>query len=138
RLARLQREPLDGPGRHRDGGARGHHPGRLPLLLHRVLLGAAHGNDRLAAGGATLTMKPLHDIRRTDYVAGATLVVVAILALLASLSLPWWTMRARAPQYGQRVLVIEVSPRAVKGDVFEVDTLGHYVGIRPMARLGRV
>jgi len=44
-------------------------------------------------------------------------------------------MEARAPQYGQRVLVVEVSPTRVTGDVFEIDGLGHYVGIRPIAHL---
>lgn len=61
--------------------------------------------------------------------------MVAAVAILASWLLPWWVMEARAPQYGQRTLVVEVSPRAVVGDVFEVDTLGHYVGIRPMGAL---
>jgi nitrous oxidase accessory protein len=39
-------------------------------------------------------------------------------------------MENRAPQYGMRVLVIEVSPLGVSGDAKEIDTLGHYVGIR--------
>ncbi|MCK6545469.1 nitrous oxide reductase family maturation protein NosD [Myxococcota bacterium] len=60
---------------------------------------------------------------------------MAAAAILAAWLLPWWVMEARAPQYGQRTLVVEVSPRAVAGDVFEVDTLGHYVGIRPMGTL---
>ena len=67
-----------------------------------------------------------------DAVASGTLVGVALLALALSWFLPWWEMQARAPQYGQRTLVVEVSPRGIKGDVFEVDTLGHYVGIRKM------
>jgi len=41
-------------------------------------------------------------------------------------------MEARAPQYGQRTLIVQVNPRGVHGDVFEVDTLGHYVGIGKM------
>ena len=74
---------------------------------------------------------------RADPVAVWTLIIVAVVALAASWSLPWWTMEARAPQYGQRVLVVQVSPTGVKGDTFELDALGHYVGIRPLGGLAR-
>ena len=70
--------------------------------------------------------------RSADAVASLTLLVVALLALGWSWSAPWWEMQARAPQYGQRTLIVEVNPRGVEGDVFEVDTLGHYVGISKM------
>jgi hypothetical protein len=70
--------------------------------------------------------------RGHDPVASIALAAVGALALCAAWFLPWWTMEARAPQYGQRTLVVEVNPRGVQGDVFEVDTLGHYVGIRKM------
>jgi nitrous oxidase accessory protein len=66
-----------------------------------------------------------------------TIVVVAAVALAASWFLPWWTMEARAPQYGQRVLVVQVNPTGVRGDTFEMDALGHYVGIRPLGGLAR-
>ena len=71
-------------------------------------------------------------LRAPDRVASLTLAVVALLALCWSWSAPWWEMQARAPQYGQRTLIVEVNPRAVEGDVFEVDALGHYVGISKM------
>jgi nitrous oxidase accessory protein len=61
-----------------------------------------------------------------------TIVLVAAAALIASWFLPWWEMEGRAPQYGQRALVVQVGPRTVGGDVREIDCLGHYVGIRPM------
>jgi len=70
--------------------------------------------------------------RAPDTAATGTLVGVALLALALAWFLPWWEMQARAPQYGQRTLVVQVSPRGIKGDVFEVDNLGHYVGIRKM------
>ncbi len=70
--------------------------------------------------------------RAPDTAASATLVVVALLCLGFAWSSPWWVMEARAPQYGQRTLIVQVNPRAVSGDVFEVDNLGHYVGIRKM------
>jgi nitrous oxidase accessory protein len=64
--------------------------------------------------------------------ATITLFAVALLCLGASWGMPWWEMQARAPQYGQRTLLVEVNPRGVTGDTFEVDSLGHYVGIRKM------
>lgn len=70
--------------------------------------------------------------RSPDVVASATLSLVALAALAVAWFYPWWEMQSRAPQYGQRTLVVEVSPRGVQGDVFEVDTLGHYVGIHKM------
>jgi hypothetical protein len=76
--------------------------------------------------------------RAADPVACFTIVLVAAAALSAAWVLPWWIMKARAPQYGQRTLVIQIGPRTVDGDVREVDMLGHYVGIRPMGTLARV
>ena len=62
--------------------------------------------------------------------SGAILAFYAAALLVVSMSLPWWRMDSRAPQYGQRVLVVDVSPIGVKGDLKELDTLGHYVGMR--------
>jgi nitrous oxidase accessory protein len=76
--------------------------------------------------------------KNPDPVASLTLALVAAVALGTSWVLPWWLMEARAPQYGQRTLVIEVNPARVTGDVFEVDGLGHYVGIHPMGSLAPV
>lgn len=70
--------------------------------------------------------------RTPDIPASSTLFAVALLCLACSWALPWWEMEARAPQYGQRTLLVEVNPRGVSGDTFEVDALGHYVGIRKM------
>jgi nitrous oxidase accessory protein len=73
-----------------------------------------------------------------DAIASMTIVLVAAVALVAAWMLPWWVMKARAPQYGQRTLVVEVGPRDVGGDVHEIDMLGHYVGIRPMRALAQI
>lgn len=73
-----------------------------------------------------------------DRAAVATLVIAAVAALAVAWFLPWWEMEGRAPQYGQRALVIQVGPRAVTGDVKEMDTLGHYVGIRPMGAVAKL
>ncbi len=61
---------------------------------------------------------------------GLILAVYAAVLVCASLALPWWRMECRAPQYGQRVLVLGVSPTGVEGDARELDILGHYVGMR--------
>ena len=76
--------------------------------------------------------------RRPDRVATCTLALVAALAIGTAWWLPWWVMNARAPQYGQRTLVVQVSPRTVVGDVHELDMLGHYVGIRPLGTLASI
>jgi nitrous oxidase accessory protein len=76
--------------------------------------------------------------RASDPAAILTIVAVAMLALVLAWMLPWWIMKARAPQYGQRILVIDVGPRNVNGDVREIDNLGHYVGIPPMDGLARL
>jgi nitrous oxidase accessory protein len=77
-------------------------------------------------------------VRRPDWAASLTLALVAAFALGVAWMLPWWVMNARAPQYGQRTLVVLVSPRTVEGDVRELDMLGHYVGIRPLGALARI
>jgi nitrous oxidase accessory protein len=62
--------------------------------------------------------------------SGFFLAFYAAILLVVALALPWWRMDSRAPQYGQRVLVVSVSPTGVSGDLHEIDTLGHYVGMR--------
>jgi nitrous oxidase accessory protein len=75
---------------------------------------------------------------RADWAATLTITVVVVGALLLAWTLPWWVMKAQAPQYGQRTLVVEIGPRTVEGDVRELDLLGHYVGIRPLGALARL
>ena len=87
---------------------------------------------------AAATVPPQAGQRAADPVPVLTIVIVATVALILAWMLPWWIMKARAPQYGQRVLVIDVGPRDVVGDVREIDMLGHYVGIPPMAGLARL
>jgi nitrous oxidase accessory protein len=78
------------------------------------------------------------DRRAPDPAASFTILGVAVLALVAAWFLPWWYMNSRAPQYGQRVLVVAVGPRAVSGDLREMDMLGHYVGIRSMESFAKI
>lgn len=76
--------------------------------------------------------------RKPDIAAVGALAGVALVALAMAWGLPWWEMAARAPQYGQRTLVVRVGPTSVTGDVLEVDTLGHYVGIQPIATIAPI
>lgn len=73
-----------------------------------------------------------------DSLAVLTIVIAAVAALGMAWFEPWWRMEARAPQYGKQTLVVEISPLRVVGDVKEIDTLGHYVGIRPLRELAHV
>lgn len=63
---------------------------------------------------------------------GLILALYAGVLLIGSIFMPWWRMECRAPQYGARVLIVEVTPGATSGDTKEIDNLGHYVGMRSM------
>ena len=91
-------------------------------------------DSEIGTGAAEHNSRP----RTPDTMAVCTIICVAICALILAWMLPWWIMKARAPQYGQRILVIDVGPRDVSGDVREIDMLGHYVGIQPMGGLARL
>ena len=69
--------------------------------------------------------------------SGAVLTFYAAALLLCAMALPWWRMDSRAPQYGQRVLVVDVSPTGVHGDIKELDGLGHYIGMRTLSTPSR-
>lgn len=56
--------------------------------------------------------------------------VAAVGLLLVSLVLPLWQARLAAPQYPGG-LVLRAYGGEVGGDVFEINTLNHYVGMRP-------
>src|SRR5688572_10378201 len=59
-------------------------------------------------------------------------VLAAIASLLASYRLAWWTFILYAPQYPSG-LRLHVSLTGVSGDVSEVDTLNHYIGMASLA-----
>ncbi len=61
------------------------------------------------------------------------LLVAAAGLLWASFGLPYWSMRVRAPQY-PKGLSLQVYPDRLEGDVQEIDTLNHYIGMRPLAQ----
>jgi hypothetical protein len=61
--------------------------------------------------------------------ARACFLVAAALTGLA-LALPLWTFRMSAPQYPDESLHLRVSRTGISGDVQEIETLQHYIGVR--------
>jgi nitrous oxidase accessory protein len=51
--------------------------------------------------------------------------------LVAGAALPLWTMTLHAPQYPKGLRLI-IDGRGARGDVDELNTLNHYIGMRPM------
>ncbi|HEY7120909.1 MAG TPA: hypothetical protein VH475_30270 [Tepidisphaeraceae bacterium] len=65
------------------------------------------------------------------YAAPNFVLLLARVALLASLFLPYWRMTLRAPQYPQG-LNVQAYLNRLEGDVAEIDQLNHYIGMRPL------
>jgi copper chaperone NosL len=65
-------------------------------------------------------------------VADARLLLAGAAALLAATTaLPLWSTRMEAPQYhGDEALRVRVYAGRVTGDLKEIDTLNHYIGVR--------
>ncbi len=61
----------------------------------------------------------------------AALLAAAALLVLSS-GRPWWSMRLLAPQY-PKGLTLVVRLDRVEGDVSELDTLNHYIGMKSLA-----
>ncbi|HJZ74312.1 MAG TPA: hypothetical protein VKE51_21390 [Vicinamibacterales bacterium] len=59
-----------------------------------------------------------------------TLYVVAALLAAAALLLPLWGFAMSAPQYPDETLHLQVARTGIVGDVHEVSTLQHYIGVR--------
>ncbi len=56
---------------------------------------------------------------------------VALLLVLSALSLPLWTSALSAPQYPEGLELVVYGNRA-EGDLVEIESLNHYVGMRPL------
>jgi copper chaperone NosL len=65
------------------------------------------------------------------YAAPNFVLLLARIALLASLFMPYWRMTLKAPQYPHGLHVQAYLDRLV-GDVAEIDSLNHYIGMRPL------
>jgi len=55
----------------------------------------------------------------------------AAILLIISIFLPYWSLVLHAPQYPKGLMVSAYVNR-VDGDVFEIDGLNHYIGMRPL------
>ena len=56
---------------------------------------------------------------------------LAAILLVVSVFLPYWKMTLLAPQYPGG-LEVQVYANRLTGDVFEIDGLNHYIGMRPL------
>jgi hypothetical protein len=61
------------------------------------------------------------------------LLALLVVPLLASLTAPLWVMRFEAPQYPDG-LTLEIYAHTVTGDVQEINTLNHYIGMQRIDR----
>src|SRR6476659_9319389 len=67
----------------------------------------------------------------TRYIAPGAVMMMARVALLASLFLPYWHMTLKAPQYPEG-LHVQAYLNLLEGDAAEIDELNHYIGMRPL------
>lgn len=65
------------------------------------------------------------------YLTPTFLFMVARILLLVSIFLPYWHMELDAPQYPDG-LFLTAYVNHLTGDVKEIDTLNHYIGMRPL------
>ncbi|MCA9241644.1 MAG: hypothetical protein KDA37_15645, partial [Planctomycetales bacterium] len=65
------------------------------------------------------------------YAAPIIALSIARIALLISIFLPYWHMQLLAPQYPDGLSVTAYLNR-LEGDVREIDSLNHYIGMRPL------
>lgn len=68
--------------------------------------------------------------RRATWTSRLLLAIAAAL-VAGSVWLPYWSMRVFAPQY-PKGLELVVYPNRLEGDVREIDTLNHYIGMRSL------
>ena len=65
------------------------------------------------------------------------LLLIARIMLLVSLFVPYWHMELVAPQYPENLhLIAYVNHLA--GDVAEIDSLNHYIGMRPLGEAAQI
>lgn len=89
----------------------------MSRFIHRII-GPRIPSDELAA-------------RRFRYMTPYAILAVARTLLLISIFLPWWHMELDAPQYPQGLFLTAYVDR-LEGDVREIDSLNHYIGMRPL------
>jgi hypothetical protein len=73
----------------------------------------------------------ISDEERRQFLLPTLLFAIAGMLLLISISLPYWEMELSAPQY-PKGLHITAYIDGLEGDLFEINTLNHYIGMRPL------
>ncbi len=68
---------------------------------------------------------------RGRFVAPMLLLILGGLLFVTSSIFPFWNMTLHAPQY-PKGLHLEAHLTSISGDVAEIDTLNHYIGMRPL------
>lgn len=68
---------------------------------------------------------------RKQYMLPTVLFSVAAILLLISIFLPYWKMELLAPQYPKGLHITAYANR-LEGDLFEINGLNHYIGMRPL------
>ncbi|HSR47868.1 MAG TPA: hypothetical protein VLL77_07740 [Anaerolineales bacterium] len=71
-----------------------------------------------------------------DYLIPSALLMLAALLLMTSMFLPYWSMTLFAPQYPEG-LQVNVYVNQLEGDVREIDSLNHYLGMPPLDEGGQ-
>lgn len=71
------------------------------------------------------------------YTTPTLLLFAARVLLLVSLFLPYWHMELVAPQYPEN-LHLTAYVNSLAGDVSEIDSLNHYIGMRPLDEAAQI
>ncbi|MCP5098189.1 MAG: cytochrome C [Chloroflexi bacterium] len=75
--------------------------------------------------------KNIAEIDRKQYLLPTLLFSVAAILLVVSVFLPYWEMELSAPQY-PKGLHVTAYVNELTGDLFEINGLNHYIGMRPL------
>jgi len=108
-----------------------------------VVEGQAHGGVAQGIGAALLeelvydAQGQLTTATLMDYLIPSALLMLAALLLMTSMFLPYWSMTLFAPQYPDG-LKVNVYVNQLEGDVREVDSLNHYLGMPPLDEGGQL
>lgn len=93
--------------------------------------------ERLVGLVGPRTPKALTSVEGRRYQTPTLLLVAASLLLLLSMAFPYWQMTLLAPQYPGG-LQVKVYVNRMTGDVWEIDGLNHYIGMRPLAEAAQL
>lgn len=76
-------------------------------------------------------------VRQPGFTTSTALLIGGAAMLVASIFLPYWSMRLEAPQYPQG-LHVTVFIDHIQGDISEIDGLNHYIGMASLRDAARI